>query len=179
MTMTTTTTRDGARPTLHLPSKADKAPPTAKTTAPPTKTLKIPKPLDPNRGALETNADVSPDLAPEHRKGPSRIKAALNDLARSLIELTADVPIEPRDTRHLRLALAVVELAPECPPSLITNALRAYALGADEAERVEANELGRAIHGSVTNARLARFRLMFESAISIIEARRINEGDGQ
>ncbi|HEY8124553.1 MAG TPA: hypothetical protein VIF88_03925 [Methylocystis sp.] len=96
MTMTNTTTRDGARPgTLHLPTK---------TTAPaPMKPIAIPKPLDPNRAVVESNADVSVDLAPEHRKPMPRVKAAQCELAKSLIELTRDVPLEPRDTRQLRL----------------------------------------------------------------------------
>jgi hypothetical protein len=166
MTMSQTTTRDGARSgTLSLPTKTA-APPQAKT-------IKIPKPLNPDRGALETSADVSVDLEPRHRKGPPRIKQALDELAKSLVELTRDVPLEPRDTRSPRLSLAVVELAPECPTEVIIDALRAYALGACEPERVDAKELKHALHGCVNNARLIRFRAMLESAISIIEERRV------
>jgi hypothetical protein len=170
MTMATTTTRTPTRSgTLHLPCcKKDAAPA-------PAKTVTVPKPLNPDRGVIETHADVSPDLAPEHRKGPPRVKQAQGELARSLVELTADVPVEPRDTRSLRLTLAIVELAPECPPELITDALRAYALGADEMERVAAKELRHALFGCVNNARLARFKAMIESAIAIIEERRVED----
>jgi hypothetical protein len=172
----TTTTRKDARPgTLHLPTKKDKAPPApAKIAAPaPMKPVAIPKALHADRSAIESNVDVGCDLAPEHRKGPPRIKQALNELARSLVELTRDVPLEPRDTRSLRLALAVVELAPECPPALISNALRAYALGASEADRVAAHELQHAVFGCVNNARLIRFKAMIESAIAVVEQRRM------
>jgi hypothetical protein len=161
MSMTSTTTR----PTLHLPTK---------TIAPaPAKTITISRPLNPDRGVVETSADVSVDLAPEHRKKPSRFKHAQDDLARSLIELTANIPVEPRDKRSLRLALAVVELAPECPCAFLTNALKSYAAEREEPERLAAEELRRAIFGAVNSARLARFKPMFESAIAVVEQRRV------
>jgi hypothetical protein len=173
-----TATHNGARSgTLHLPTKKDKAATPAKTTAPATKTVAIKKPLNPERGVVETSIDVSVDLEPQHRRGPPRRQQALDDLAKSLIELTRDVTLEPRDTRSLRLALAVAELAPECPPSLITNALRAYALGACESERVAAHELQHAVFGCVTGAKLARFKAMLESAIAVVEAKRGESGN--
>ncbi len=174
MIMTNSTTRNPTRPgTLHLKCFA-------KTDAPapapaPAKPLRVPKMLHPDRGALETRVDVSPDLALEHRRGPPRVKQALGELAKALVALTRDVPAEPRDTRSLRLTLAVIELAPECPTALVTDALRAYALGApeaDEIERAAAKELKHALWGCVNNARLIRFKAMIESAIGVVEQRR-------
>ncbi len=59
------TTKKPTRPgTLHLPC--------CKKDAAPAKTVPIPKPLNPDRGVIETTVDVSADLAPAHRKGPPR-----------------------------------------------------------------------------------------------------------
>ncbi|MGC1860307.1 MAG: hypothetical protein WA733_04080 [Methylocystis sp.] len=178
MTMTTTPRKD-ARPTLHSPTKKDKAPAPAKIAAPATKTLTIPKPLNPERGVVETSIDVSVDLEPQHRRGPPRRQQALDNLAKSLIELTRDVPLEPRDTRSLRLALAVVALAPECPTAFLTNALKSYAAEREESERLAAEELRRAIFRSVNSARLIRFKPMFESAIAVVEQRRVEAAGEQ
>lgn len=172
MAMIENTNKKSTRPgTLHLPCFEKTAAPSLA----PAKPITIKKPLDVDRGALETRADVSPDLAPQYRKGPSRAKAALNELAASLVALTADVAPEPRDTRSLRLALAVVDLAPECAPGFIGAALKAFAESEDtpEPERAAAGELRRAVTGVVLSARLIRFKAMLESAISIIEARRV------
>ena len=160
MTMTNST-RSG---TLHLPC--------FKKDAAPVKPVPIPKPINVDRGVVETRADVSASLAPEHRKGP-RIKGALNELAASLVALTADVAPEPRDTRSLRLTLAVIALAPECPPALVTYALKTYAADAPEPDRLAAEELRRAVFGSINSARLARFKAMIESAITVIDERRV------
>jgi hypothetical protein len=92
----------GARKIISLPATSENKAPVLKTQAAP-------------RFVIETNAEVSSNLAPEHRKQPPvKVKGALLELARSLVELTADVPAEPSDTRTLRLTLAVIDLAPEC-----------------------------------------------------------------
>ncbi len=129
-------------------------------------------PLDPERYALATKADASADLPPEHRRPiPRSVRAARSELAQSLIELTRDVPIEPKATRRLRLALAVIDLTPELPASFVTAALYSAAADAPEDQRGEIEELRRSVFGTVNDARLARFRAMAESALAIAEER--------
>lgn len=116
---------------------------------------------------------MSADLATAHRTPmPPRVKASYDELAGSLIDLTRSIAKEPKDTRALRLTLAVIELTPECSPSFTTSALRTYAKNGPEAERIAAEELRVAIHRTVNNARLIRFRAMVESAIAVLDERR-------
>jgi hypothetical protein len=115
--------------------------------------------------ALDTGEDVSVNLAPEHRKGVPR-KGHL-PIAEALVACVLDVPKEPVATRMLRLALAVIDLAPELPPGFVTLALRQYEAVAEDPEKRRAEELRRALTRTVMSARLVRFRGMVESALAI------------
>jgi len=140
------------------------------------------KKLKTNDGfALETDADVAADLAPEHRvqlpPSRGRAKSAYAELGRTLVELTHDIPREPIETRGLRLTLAVLELIPEASPGYICGALRYYANTAEGAERAATDELRRAVWGATTSARLIRFKTMLASALEIVNARRAESLD--
>jgi hypothetical protein len=139
----------------------------------------IPKPRY-NVVALDTGEDVSADLAPEHRTAVPR-KGHI-PIAEALVACVRDVPREPVATRMLRLALAVIDLAPELPPGFVTLALRQYEAVAEDPEKREAEELRRALTGTVMNARLARFRRMVEGALGDCggaKGKRLNPAGGQ
>jgi len=165
------------RPILHLKDSAAPIPPdvlpqSGAKSAPKRGTPPIPKPRH-NIIALETGKDVSADLAPEYRNGVPR-KGHI-PIAAALVECVRDVPLEPKATRALRLALAVIDLAPELPPGFVTLALAKYGAIAEDSERRAAEELRRALMNTVMSARLARFRRMVESALAIAEAQRAKD----
>ncbi len=166
------------RSILHLKDSAapaippDVLPQSGAKSAPKWGTPPIPKPRY-KVVALETTEDVSPGLAPEHRKGVPR-KGHI-PIAEALVACVRDVPLEPKATRMLRLTLAVIDLAPELPPRFVTLGLRDYEAIAGEEEKRAAMELRHAITGTVMSARLVRFRGMVESALEIAETQRTKD----
>ncbi len=156
--------------TIHLPGAKPTPPQPAPIPMPPRDKFKI-----------ETTADVSKELAPEHRKEPiprechklpAKIKEHFDAVAKMLIERTREIPAKPKDTRQLRLMRAVIEAAPGYTPGAIGAALRAYALGATDEERTAVEELRQAVGGVVLNMKLARFEAAVASAIAVLEQRR-------
>ncbi|MGC1864393.1 MAG: hypothetical protein WA733_25555 [Methylocystis sp.] len=161
--------------TIGLPRKPPA--PTAPEPEAKPKTTRAPIPARAKKSApdkqLPGAVDLAVDLAPEHRHGPRKVGgAARMEFVLKLMEAARGAPLEPTDTRQLRLALAMAEAFPTHTPAYLTWVLRDFIDANPEHELTQAaRELRAAIFGATNHAKLARFAPMLRGALEVVERR--------
>jgi hypothetical protein len=143
------------------------------TTQKPARSSKPARTLEQDTFALPGDVDLAVDLAPEHRRCPTKSRGTVPAFVLKLVEATRGAPTEPTNTRQLRLALATAEAFPAHTPAYLTWTLRAFVDKNPKHELADAaRELRAAIFGATNHAKLARFAPMLRGAVDVIDCKR-------